>query len=183
MKRLFSITLAMLLSSAMFFVAVSAGGDSVTKPFNAKWTGIIYVTGFCTDTTFPPGAVQAINVGKGVTTLTGESDWISGYCFYQDTATSMVGSGWGIITTPKGDTMHASVSVSADLSKNPVEWRETEYTLGGTGRFVGATGTSESYGTWTSGTNLFPYGAGIPPNLAQPQGWVGTTEGEVEFTK
>ena len=188
MKRLFSITPVMLLSLAMFFVAVSAGGDLVTKPFKAKWTGIIYVTGPCTDSSFPPYAVYVINVGKGFTTLTGESDWLSGYCAYPpdpiNNPTYLIGSGWGIVTTSNGDRMIASVSVSADLS-NPPEWSETELTLGGTGRFEGATGgMSESFGTYTSGANPFAFSGGTEsPVQAPPQGRVGTTEGELEFTQ
>lgn len=189
MKRLFSITLVMLLSSALFFVAVSAGGDLVTKPFKAKWTGIIYVTGPCTDSSFPPYAVSIINVGKGVTTLAGESDWLSGYCAYPpdpiNNPTYLVGSGWGIVTTSNGDTMNVSITVSTDLSKTPPEWSETELILGGTGRFEGATGgINESFGTYTSGANLFAFSGGTKsPVQAPPQGWVGTSEGEIEFTK
>ena len=39
MKRLFSITVVMLLFSVMFFVGVCVAGGPVTKPLKAKWTG------------------------------------------------------------------------------------------------------------------------------------------------
>jgi hypothetical protein len=184
MKRLFAITVVMLLSSAMFFVVVCAGGDSVTRPMKAMWTGNLYVLGPCTDLSFPAGAFQTINIGKGVSTLTGESDFIIEYCTFFSSASSMAGSGWGIITAANGDTIHVSVDVTIDLSKTPPEWSETEFMVGGTGRFQGATGSSESGGSWTSGPNPFPFGSSppIPPRLLQaPQGWIGTSIGEVTF--
>src|SRR5512146_568593 len=109
MKRHLAITVATLLCSAMFFVVVCAGGNPVTKPFKAMWTGTLYVLGPCTDPSFPAGAFQTINVGKGISTLAGESDILFGYCTYFDSATSMAGSGWGIMTTAKGDAIYLSV--------------------------------------------------------------------------
>jgi hypothetical protein len=180
MKRLFAITVVMLLSSAMFFAVVYAGPGPVTKPFKAKWTGTLYTVGLCFDEWPPTGnLVQTINVGKGVSTLTGVSDFLFVYCI---DATYGVGSGWGILTAASGDTIHVSVEeLAVDLTKDPVEWSETELILGGTGRFEGAIGSSFSHGTWTSGTDSFP-GTSIPPPLLEaPQGWVGTTEGEVTY--
>jgi hypothetical protein len=184
MKRRFAITAVVLLCTAIFVGVVCAGSNPVTKPLKAMWTGTLYVLGPCTDPLFPVGAFQTINIGKGVSTLTGESDFIFGYCTFFDSATSMAGSGWGIVTSAKGDAMYLSVEVTVDLGKTPPEWSETEFIVGGTGRFEGATGSSDSGGTWTVGSNPFPFGSSppIPPLLLQaPQPWVGTSEGEVTF--
>jgi hypothetical protein len=179
MKRLLAITSVMLLISAMFFVVEGAAGDPVTRPSKATWTGTTYVVGFCPDTTnFPVGAAQVINIGNGFSTATGVSEWFSEYCLYFNTPASLAGSGWGILTAANGDRIHTSIQVSADLTKDPVEWSETEFLVGGTGRFEGATGETVSQGTWTSGTDPFPFGEGIMPSLfQQPQGWEGTTKG------
>jgi len=181
MRRLFAVTVVVLLSSAMFFVVVCAGGDLVTKPYKANWTGTLYVLGLCSE----DGAVRTINVGKGVSSLMGKSDFLFEYCISFDQATlRMTGSGWGIITGADGDTIHISADVTADLTKNPPEWSETEFVVGGTGKFEGATGSGDSGGIWTSGTDPFPFGNSppIPPLLIQaPQGWVGTTEGDITF--
>ena len=193
MKRLFAISVVMLLSTAMFFVVVCAGAGPVAKPFQAMWTGTIYVLGPCPDTTnFPIGAAQAINVGKGVSTLAGNSNFISSYCTSCTSPTEtppyycneMAGSGWIIMTAANGDALHLEITeVTVDLTKVPPEWTEHETVVGGTGRFVGMEGNkSVSGGTWTFKTDPFPYGESIPPKppvLYQlpPQGWIGTTQG------
>jgi hypothetical protein len=196
MKRLFSITVVMLLSSAMFFVVVSEGAGSfgkwgtrigakagpVEKLTRGMWTGTIYIVGPCTDSAFPPEAFQSINVGKGVITHAGKSNFISSDCSYFTSETSVEGSGWMILTAENGDTIHFSITSTLDLSVTPPRWTETETVVGGTGRFEGATGESSSEGIWTFGTNPFPFGESIPPQLLQaPQGWVGTTEGWIKY--
>jgi len=100
------------------------------------------------------------------------------------------------MTAANGDALYLEIpSVKADLTKTPPEWTEEENIVGGTGRFkdlIPGTGTtSESKGTWTPGTNLFPcepiaappyFQCITPPRLLQPpQGWEGTTEGEITF--
>ncbi len=180
MKRLFAITVVLLLSSAMVFVVPSVAGDPVTRPLKIMWTGIVYVMG--PSSACPAGSVLAVNIGKGVSTVSGESDWFSGVCLEPVTASSLAGSGWGILTAANGDRLHTSVEVTVDLGKNPVEWSETEFAVGGTGRFEGATGSTDSHGTWTSGTDLFPSGSSIAPlPFQEPHGWVGTSEGEITF--
>ena len=130
MKRLFVITLVVLLSSTIFFMGVCLAGGQVTKPFKGKWTGTLYTVGLCFDELPPTGnLVQTINVGKGVSTLTGVSDFLFVYCI---DATSGVGSGWGILTAASGDTIHVSVEeLAVDPTKDPVEWSETMLLLGG----------------------------------------------------
>jgi hypothetical protein len=186
MKKSFAITVVVLLSSAMILVGVCKGADPVTKPSKAIWTGTIYVSERCADPNFtgPPSApiFQTINVGKGVSTLSGKSDWLSVICGYFTSETTMAGSGWGIVTAANGDTLHVRIESTVDLSTVPPKWAETETVVGGTGRFEGATGISESEGTWTLGTDPFPYASGILPGLLRPpQGWEGTTEGEITF--
>ena len=192
MKRIFAITVVMLLSSAMFFVVVCAGAGPVTKPFQAMWTGTLYVLGPCPDTNnFPPAleAAQVINVGKGVSTLAGKSDFISSYCTYCTNPNSnrpplycdaLDGSGWVILTAANGDALYLEItSVTVNLTTAPPQWTELETVVGGTGKFVGMEGNkSVSGGTWTLGTDPFPFVPGIPPLLIlPPQGWTGTTEG------
>jgi len=192
MKRLFSITLVMLLSSAMFFVVASAGAGPVEKkPASGMWSGTIYDVGYCAGSTNEAPIIQSINVGKGVSTLTGKSDWLSVFCsyctipnvnrppFYCD---ELAGSGWAIITTADGDKLHLEITeVGVDLTATPPSWTEHETIVGGTGRFDGASGESDSNGTWTSGTP-FPSGENIPPLLIlPPQGWAGTNEGWIKY--
>ncbi len=180
MKRLFAITAVLILSSAMVFVVPSVAGDPVTRPVKITWTGILY--NFAPSASCPAGTFQGVNIGKGLSTLYGESDWLGVYCLQFASATSVTGSGWGILTAANGDRVHLSLDVTVDLSKYPVEWSETEFILGGTGRFEGVTGTSDSHGIYTSGVNPFPFGSSIQPLLIQaPQGYVGTSEGEVTF--
>ncbi len=180
MKRLFAMTVVTLLSTAMFFVVVCAAGGPVTIPSKASWTGIIYTLG--ASSSCPVGSFQAINIGKGFTNFSGQSDWLAEYCVHFESDTSMAGFGWGILTAANGDRLHASLELTVDLSKNPVEWSETEVFVGGTGRFEGVTGTVDSHGTWTSGADPFPFGSSILPLLPQaPQGYVGTSEGEFTF--
>jgi hypothetical protein len=204
MKRLLAITVVVLLSSAMLFVVVSEGaglfggkfGSSigaaagpVEKPSKGMWTGTIYLLGPCTDPAFPPEAqaVQAINIGKGVFTHTGKSNFLSSYCSYFTSETSAEASGWAILTGENGDAIHLSIEITLDLSVRPPRWTEIETVVGGTGRFEGAIGESFSEGTWNLGTNPFPYNLNgsadeIPPKLFQePQGWVGTTEGWIKY--
>jgi len=184
MRRLFAVTVVVLLSSAMLFVVVYAGGDPVTKPSKGMLTGTLYILGPCTDPSFPAGAFQTINVGKGRITVVGESHFLVTYCTYFTSDTTMVGSGWGILTAADGDAIHLSADVTVDLSKTPPEWSETDFVVGGTGRFEGATGSIDSHGIWTLGADSFPFGndPSIPPLLLQaPQGWVGTSEGEITY--
>ena len=206
MKRLFAITLVMILSSAMFCTVVYAwAGHGTkhftghgTKPFNAMWSGTLYVVGPCTDLNWVPpmdaigDPLQVINVGKGVSTLAGKSDFISSFCTLctdinlytvPPSCNALGGSGWAIMTAANGDALHLEItSVTVDLTKAPPEWTEHETIVSGTGRFEGAAGESDSSGTWTLGTDLFPYETEIHPLLLQaPQGWVGATEGEIMY--
>jgi hypothetical protein len=183
MKRLFVITGVMLLSSAIFFVVASAGTGHVEKPVQGMWTGTSYTLGPCPDTTnFPPDAFLVVNVGQGILTHMGNSKFISLYCEFFTSDTSLEGSGWTIVTGADGDTLHLSIEIMSELGDTPPRWMEHETIVGGTGKFEGATGEANSGGTVISGTDSFPFGESFDPGLLQaPTGWIGTTDGWIKY--
>jgi len=176
----------MLLSSAMFLVGVCVAGDPVTKPFKAKWSGADYFVGPCVDPdpNLPAGALQVLNIGKGVATITGESEFVSVSCSAFTSATTAVNSGWMILTAADGDKLHIRIEGTLNLATG--EWTEEETVVGGTGRFKNATGYSESGGNIITPTapDLFPFDANpaIKPGLlAEPTYWVGKTDGYITY--
>lgn len=186
MKKSFAIIVAVLLSSAMFLVGVCVAGDPGTKPFKAQWSGTIYAMGPCVDPDpiLPPGAFQILNVGKGVATITGESEFVAVGCTAFASATSTVSSGWMILTAANGDKLHIRIEGTLNLATGV--WTEKEWTVGGTGRFENATGYSESGGNIITPTSpdLFPFGADPaikPALLAEPTFWVGKTDGHITY--
>jgi len=183
MKRFFAITGAMLLFSAIFFVTAGAGGDMVRHPTHGMWTGTDYLVGLCPDTTnFPPGSFLAVNIGQGVMTHIGKSNFISVSCLYFTSETEVEGSGWMIVTASNGDTIHVSIDFTNDLGVTPGQWTEHESIVGGTGRFEGASGESDTEGIFPPGTDPFPFGGSIPPGVfQQPSPWIGTTEGWIMY--
>jgi len=183
MKRLLTITSFVLLFSALFVVAAGAGADQGRRPIQGKWTGTDYFVGPCPDTTnFPPGAFLAVNIGQGVMTHIGKSNFISVGCVYFTSETSMEGSGWMIVSASNGDTLHVSIESSSDLSVTPGRWTEHETVVGGTGRFEGASGETDTEGIFAPVTDPFPFGESIPPALFQPPSpWIGTTEGWIRY--
>ena len=182
MKRLFAITTVLVLSSAIFFVAAGAGADMVTKPVKGKWSGIDYAVGFCTN-----GAIQSVNLGKGVSTGIGASDILSVSCLYcsnDPNDPSCESSGWMIVTAANGDALHLDSYATIGMSSG--EWEEVEEVVGGTGRFKDATGLLTTKGNFMlpSDPDLFPFDAdpSIPPSLLQPPSfWVGTTDGWITY--
>ncbi len=183
MKRLFAITGAMILFTAIFFVVASAGGPPVKQPLQGMWAGINYTPAPCPDTfNFPPGAILVVNVGQGVLSHMGKSNFIAMYCQYFNEDGNLEGSVWNIVTGADGDTLHLSVEISSDLSAIPPKWMETETIVGGTGKFKDATGEANSSGILIFGTDTFPFGESIAPVLLDsPQGWIGTTSGWVKY--
>jgi len=186
MKKSFAITVAVLLSSVLYLVGVCGAGDPVTKPFKAQWSGADYAVGPCLDPdpNLPPGAFQVLNVGKGVATITGESEFVSVSCSAFTSATFAVSSGWMILTAANGDKLHIRIEGTLNLATG--EWTEEEWTVGGTGKFKNATGYSESGGKiiFPTDPDLFPFDANpaIKPGLlAEPTYWVGKTNGYITY--
>lgn len=192
MKRLFAITFVILLSSGMFLAGAYAGDGEITKSLSGMWNGTIYQVGYCVGSTPMAPIFMTVNIGKGVSTLTGNSDWYSVDCGHCSVPSSnpplfcdeLSGSGWGIVTSSNGDQLHLDITrQTVNLTDNPPTWIEEETIVGGTGMFEGVSGESDSLGTWTSGTNPFPYGTLDPQLVRPPQGWVGTNEGSIRFSK
>lgn len=178
MKRLIAIIGVMLLSSAIFFVAVGAGADTVTKPLKAMYRGIDYSLGSCSD-----GRVLALTVGKGVATEIGESDLLAMYCMDCSGYPVCHSTGWMIITGANGDAIHIEIP-DATLHLDTGEFSEEEDIVGGTGRFMDATGYVETSGKLVlpADADLFPFGAAIPPSLIQePLFWVTTSDGYITY--
>ena len=182
MKRLFAITAVTLLFSVMFLVGGVAAGP-VSTPTTAKWTGTLYNVGDCEGSTDSDPITYNVNIGQGASSVMGATNFLFMYCVKVNSLTgSATGTGWGIATTANGDTIHITIpTLTLDFSADPVEWSETEVINGGTGKFEHAIGVSFSHGTWTSGTDPFPYGTESPPLLQPPQGWVVTSEGEIMY--
>lgn len=86
----------------------------------------------------------AIVTAKGIATLTGACEWDATYCC-NPTAGECVGT--AKITAANGDEIHLSLIHNF----NPLsgDWNQIEEIIGGTGRFMGATGESMSSGTST----------------------------------
>lgn len=190
MKRSLTFSVTALLFSAMFLTVAAYSGDGgVTKSSTGMWSGTIYQVGYCDGSTATAPIIKSINIGKGVMSLTGKSDWFGVACSYCSVPSStppyycdeLSGSGWGIITAANGDQIHISIiSQTIDLTANPPTWDEVEETVGGTGSFEGATGETNSHGVWTFKTDPFPVGSGYDPGLlSPPQGWVGVNEGHI----
>jgi hypothetical protein len=172
MKKTRFLSTAVILFSVMFLAGVCVAGGP-PKPGAAKWTGTLYDVGYCDAT-----HVMTVNIGQGVSTILGRASFVFTYC----TPADGPGSGWGIVTTSTGDTIHVRITtLSVDLSQNPPVWSEHEVFIGGTGKFANATGEFDSQGVWTFDTDVFPYGTETPELVRPPQGWIGTTYGWMNF--
>ena len=161
MKRHLAITAVMLLCSAVFFVVVSAGAGPVV-PWKGTWEG---GSNFIIPATNCPDGfnILAIATGKGNMTLGGASEWISTNCC--EPTGHCVGT--AIITTANGDQIY--LSLTHDFNPVSGDWIQNEEIIGGTGRFVGATGESMSSGTSTV--------TGPTTDI-----WQGTNVGSLEFS-
>ncbi len=167
MKRLFAITVVVLLSSAMFVVVDSARADmnenssaAVPRPFMGRWSG---AGNFLPGDSSCPGGAIAIATAKGTLTLTGLSEFVGTYCCNFTTGHC---TGTGVLTAANGDALY--FTMTQDFNPATGDFTELEVFTGGTGRFVGATGTST-----TSGTTTF-----MSPTSDV---WEASTEGEITF--
>lgn len=180
-----AIALVMILSFAMFFVAVSAeagffgksflgtrsgaGADdemfqSVTKSVKGTWNGIGYNVGqgICA-----AGLLQTMALGKGVMTLTGKSEWFSVGCL--DPATGVT-EGTAVITAANGDLVYLTFHLQLipdTLGADFGTWVQTTEMIGGTGRFENASGPGDSSGTYKF--------------IGAIDAWSGTNEGWITF--
>lgn len=168
MRRIFEITAVLFLISALSLPTVSAeaGGNAnssygatFSRPSKGTWSGASYFVGFCED-----GSLLSMQIGKGLASQMGASDWFAIVCTDPVTGT---GAGTAVITVANGDAIYLSVSSQVE-ERGGLEgtWSQTAIGQGRTGRFAGSGGTTTSSGTWvfTSDTSL---------------SWVGTHEGEI----
>ena len=163
MKRLFAITAVMLLSSAIFFIAVGEAGGPSAMTLKGRWSGIGYNVG---QGNCPTGHVQGYVIAKGFMNLTGQSEWFSEGCTNLATFTS---EGSAVVTTSDGDRLFVeyAITMSPPDATGAGTWSQNEDIIGGTGRFEGVTGSSSSGG---------PY-----QFIGTIDVWSGTTEGEIYF--
>lgn len=156
MKRLFAITTVLVLCSALFFVVVSPAAEI---HFDGKWWGKSYV--FYHPACPATNPLMFISVGSGVTSLMGGVNWFGMVCL--DTALTG-GTGTAIISKPNGDALYLLLSLTLNADGS---WTESEEIVGGAGKFMGYTGTSDSNGF-----------AELNP-LTLTGDWKGTNEGDV----
>jgi len=159
MKRVFAITTVLVLCSALFFVVVSPAAEI---HFDGKWWGKSYVFFHpdCPDET----PFMFTSIGKGVTSLMGGVDWFGMVCISLVPGSPRVGTGTAIVSKPNGDALYLLLSLTI---YDDGSWIESEEIVGGAGRFMGYTGTSNSNGF----AELSPF--------TFTGDWRGTNEGDV----
>ncbi len=164
MKRLFSITLVMFLSSTMFFTVVYAGEHEGVIPVKGTWSGI---TSFLGQGNCPSGSIMIQSIGKGVMTLTAASEWV-GAPACLDQATGFA-SGTAVIIVANGDALYLTSGIQFTFdSATSGSWVQDTIGYGGTGRFAGTGGTSHSWGEFHF--------------INQTEAvWTGTNEGDITF--
>ncbi len=104
-----------------------------------------------------------MTTAEGILTLTGLSEFVGTYCCNLATGHC---TGTGVITAANGDALY--FTMTHDFNPASGDFTESEVVTGGTGRFVGATGTAT-----TSGTSTF--------TSPTSDVWEGTTEGQITF--
>jgi hypothetical protein len=170
MKRHLAITAVMLLCSFMFFVVVCAAADmtviadpaaSPARPSMGTWSGTTYILG---QGACPPEYLQFISVGKGVSSLTGASDYFAVYCVKLATGEGLEGD--AVITAANGDALFLKIAIVFDFVNGT--WLQDEIICDGTGRFAGASGQTASSGTLT-------------PTGDAKGVWEATSAGEISF--
>jgi len=175
MKKTLLLSTAVVVFSLIFFAGVCIAGGPVTKPVKIMWTGTAYGVGFGSPYDDCNGKLRFINIGTGVSTLSGAVQWFADYCV-TPTSTGFIGAGWGIVTAANGDKAYAKISIETDDGAIS----QTETLVGGTGRFEGMTGDSTSTGIVTGyGTYTYDYDPSLEDALLleAPTEWQATSTG------
>jgi hypothetical protein len=173
MKKVIAIAAVATLWSGLVSVGICEAGPK-EMPSKGTWSGVIYSAGLC-----PDGRPLLVNVASGFGTHTGASTYVSVSCLNYPSPTS---EGWAIVTAANGDKLYLRIAAESDSSSGT--WTETETTLGGTGRFEGASGLTISSGTFLppEGKDLFPWDTEeIPPLWEEPTFWEGTGVGTLIY--
>ena len=139
-----------LVKAAVLVAALVAGADSghssqrVTRTYNATWpSGNTTILGSCEN----PALLLFVDSGTGHCEHLGNTTWSSTYCVDPVTWN---GSGIGVTTAANGDEVRFQIALRFIWSSpSGGTWSEADTALGGTGRFVGATGSGTSNGTFT----------------------------------
>jgi hypothetical protein len=120
----------------------ASSGQAQPRPWRGTWSGAGTVVGSCGN-----GTLLVEDNGTGYAEHMGNSTHLSTYCL--DPVT-LNGSGIGVETAANGDELHFDLTIQIILtSASDGIWQEAETVTGGTGRFVAATGSSTSSGTFT----------------------------------
>jgi hypothetical protein len=146
------VTTIALLTAAGFVAGLDAkaagagdgnSGQRVTRSYDATWTsGDTTIIGNCEN-----GALLMVDSGTGYCEHLGKATWSSTYC--TDPVT-WLGSGIGVATAANGDEIRYRITLRFIwTSPSGGNWFETDTAMGGTGRFVGATGSGTSSGTFS----------------------------------
>jgi hypothetical protein len=166
MKKLFAISSAMLLSSAVFFVVVCAGADS--KPLSGVWSGKAF---FFESFELP---MYVIVSGKGNATNLGKTDYFA-YLVPNDSDKhpDYPLMGGAVDTAANGDALYLEIYFRDD--PNLGIWEQIEEIVGGTGKFAHASGETTSSGTFVVDMepSILPY----IPSLT----WAGTSKGVIDY--
>lgn len=145
MRRRFAITGVMLLATAVVFVVASEGGGPFATTVKGTWSGYGYNVG---QGNCPEGSLESFSIGKGFMTLTGKSEWFAEGCLDPTTGFSV---GTAVITAANGDLLFLTTATQLIPDSPEADfgtWSQEEETIGGTGRFEGATGSGMSSGTY-----------------------------------
>ena len=177
MKRLISITTAVVLCSALSFVVVCVAGPPKTITMEGKWSGTTTATPGCAD---PVGGLgfTAESVGMGVLSHFGLTTWVGdSMCLialgpaasYPDYAQVFQGYGTATIITAKGEEIYLLTHFTfIGMPGLDFLWAQDIDVANGTGRFENAGGHVHSTGVGKSNSD----GTGS---------WEGTSSGTITY--
>lgn len=133
------------LLAALLLAGAGAGYPEQGPPrsWSGAWSGEGAVVGKCEN-----GKVLFVDRGQGDDVPLGKATWSSAYCLDPETGK---GTGVGEETTADGDEIRMLIEVTIVwTSEAGGTWSEAETAIGGTGKFVAATGNSTTNGTFTA---------------------------------